>query len=229
MKKKIFNATHIAGKLYSHTLELKTSGANSKNPGTVYIAGTVDLATDDLLTNIVSVHYTYVTANTSSGKPDSRFPILKGIIDGTYKSVTANGKDVASMFTIDSAIGLNEFYSSRTGTEELVSVKRNEGGFIRVASELDADESKRATFDTDIILYNVKRIESDEEKDIREHVVLSGYIMDFRKAFLPVEYNVYSPAAMDYYESLEASKNNPVFTRIKGIQKSEIIVRRVEE
>lgn len=43
-----------------------------------------------------------------------------------------HGVDRATKLRVDSAIGLNEFFSTRTGTEELVSVKRNEGGFVHV-------------------------------------------------------------------------------------------------
>ena len=53
MRTKLVNATHIEGILYQHNLEEKTTGANAKNPNTVYIAGTIDIATDNALTNIV--------------------------------------------------------------------------------------------------------------------------------------------------------------------------------
>ena len=43
--KKMINNVHLEGWLYEHNLELKTSGANSKNPGTEYITGTVSIAT----------------------------------------------------------------------------------------------------------------------------------------------------------------------------------------
>ena len=55
--KKMINATHIEGLLYEHKLELRESGPNSKNPGTQFIMGTVDIATDDACTNIVPVHF----------------------------------------------------------------------------------------------------------------------------------------------------------------------------
>ena len=41
----------------------------SKNPGTPFITGTISIATDDAMTNIVPVHFTYVTATFGSGKP----------------------------------------------------------------------------------------------------------------------------------------------------------------
>ena len=50
---KMKNNTHIEGLLYQHNLTKKESGANSKNPGTVFINGTIDIATDNALTNII--------------------------------------------------------------------------------------------------------------------------------------------------------------------------------
>ena len=49
----ILNETHIEGILYDQKLVLKTAGENSKNPGMQFISGTIDIATDDELTNIV--------------------------------------------------------------------------------------------------------------------------------------------------------------------------------
>ena len=47
------NAVHIEGLVYQHDLKKKVSGPNSKNPNTPFINGTLDIATDDALTNIV--------------------------------------------------------------------------------------------------------------------------------------------------------------------------------
>ena len=135
--RKMINATHIEGLLYEHKLEVRESGPNSKNPGTKFIMGTVDIATDDLITNIVSVHFTYVTATTAKGATNATFTTLMNIIDGKYGSVMVNGKDNAVKLRIDSALGLNEFYAERNGQEELVSAKRNEGGFVHVAESLN--------------------------------------------------------------------------------------------
>jgi len=229
MKNKIWNATHISGRLYQHSLEMKTTKPDSKVPNTQYINGNVEIATDDAMTNIVTVHFSFTTATTSKGAANATFKVLAGIIDGTYKSVMQHGKDAATLMMIDSAIGLNEFYSDRNGTEELVSAKRNEGGFVRIINELEANEKVRNTFDTDIILYRTRHLEADEENNLPEKLILCGYIMDFRKSFLPVEYSVVSPGAIAYFEGLEASEKNPVFTRVKGVQVSQTIVKRIEE
>lgn len=226
MKKTMINNTHIEGLLYQHSLTLKTSGENSKNPGTQFINGTIDIATDDALLNIVSVHFTYVTAKTRSGSDNATFGTLQNIINGTLGNVMEHGMDRAAKLRIDSALGLNEFYSNRSGTDELVSVKRNEGGFVHVTQTLAADEKLRNTFKCDMIITGVRRVEADEEHNRAERVIVKGYIFDFRNALLPVEFTALSKGAMDYYESLEASEKNPCFTCVWGRQISQTVVNR---
>ena len=227
--KKMINATHIEGKLYQHDLKLKVSGEKSKNPGIEYISGNIEIATDNEGVNIVPVHFTYVTAKTSKGKDNDTYNVLMNIIKKVYKTVMEDGADNATMFRIDSAIGLNEFYSDRNGEEELVSVKRNEGGFVHVTSELNERENLRNTFDCDIVITNVRHIEADEDKNLPEKAIIKGAIFNFRKELLPVEFSVLNPAAIDYFEGLDASSKNPVFTRIKGVQISESITRTITE
>ena len=227
--KKMFNATHIEGALYQHDLTLKVSGENSKNPGTEFISGNIEIATDDAGINIVPVHFTYVTATTSKGTANATFNVLKNIIDGVYKTVMTDGANNATIVRVDSAIGLNEFYSDRNGQEELISVKRNEGGFVHVAPSMTADENARNTFDCDIIITNVRHIDADDEKNTPEKAIIKGAIFNFRKDLLPVEFSVLNPRAIAYFEDLGASGSNPVFTRIKGRQISESITRTVTE
>lgn len=230
MKNTMKNTTHIEGLLYQHALTLKTSGENSKNPGTQFINGTIDIATDDAMVNIVTIHFTYVTAKTKSGSDNATFNTLQNIINGTYGNVTEHGVDKATKLRIDSAIGLNEFFSNRNGTEELVSVKRNEGGFVHVVQTLAADEKTRNTFECDMIITGAKRIEADEERNSPERVIVKGFVFDFRKALLPVEFTALTSGAMDYFEGLEASQKDPVFTKVWGRQVSQItMVKTVEE
>ena len=226
---KVRNKTRIDGRLYQHSLELKESGPNSKTPGTKFISGNVEIATDNDITNIVTVHYTYVTATTGTGKSNATFNVLKDIIDGKLGSVMANGADNAAVITIDSAIGLNEFFSDRNGKEELVSAKRNEGGFAVVKSAADEDETKRNTFDVDMIITGTRMIEADPEKDLPEKMILRGAIFDFRNSLLPIELSVVNPRAISYFESLEITQRNPVFTRLQGRQVSEVVTREVIE
>lgn len=227
--KKCINQTHIEGLLYEHKLELKESGPNSKNPGTKFISGTVDIATDDAGINIVPVHFTYVTEKTAKGSTNATFTTLMNIIDKKFGTVMANGKENAVKLRIDSALGLNEFYSDRNGTEELVSVKRNEGGFVHVADSLAADENTRNTFTCDMLITNVSVKEADEERNMPEKAIIKGAIFDFRNSLLPVEFSAVNPNAIKYFMSLEASNTNPTFTKLWGRQVSETITRTITE
>ena len=225
--KKMINTTHIEGLLYEHKLELRESGPNSKNPGTKFIMGTVDIATDDACTNIVPVHFTYVTATTAKGATNATFTTLMNIVDGKYGTVMANGKENAVKLRIDSALGLNEFYTDRNGQEELVSAKRNEGGFVHVADSLAEDETMRNTFKCDMLITGVKEVEADEEKKLPAKAVVRGAIFDFRGALMPVEFSAINPNAIKYFVGLGASNATPTFTCVWGRQVSETIVREI--
>lgn len=227
MAKKMINSTHIEGLLYEHKLELRESGPNSKNPGTKFIMGTVDIATDDACTNIVSVHFTYVTATTAKGATNATFTTLMNIVDGKYGTVMANGKENAAKLRIDSALGLNEFYTDRNGQEELVSAKRNEGGFVHVADSLAEDETMRNTFKCDMLITGVKEVEADEEKKLPAKAIVRGAIFDFRGALMPVEFSAINPNAIKYFVGLGASNATPTFTCVWGRQVSETIVREI--
>ena len=228
MKKSMINKTHIEGYLYSiDKLELRESGPKSKNPGTQFIMGTVNIATDNACTNIVPVHFTYVTATTSKGGTNATFGVLKDIVDGKLATVMDKGVDAAAKLRIDSAIGLNDFYTERDGKEELVSAKRNEGGFVHTTPSLAEDEKVRNTFEADMIITGATRVEANEERNLPEKVVVKGACFNFRNELLPVEFSATNPNAMNYFEGLEASPKNPVFTKVWGRQISETVVRKI--
>ena len=229
MKKTMINETHIEGLLYEHKLEMKVSGENSKNPGTEFIAGTIHIATDDACLNVVPVHFTYVTATTKNGGPNNTFNALKRIIDGA-PCVTKDGKDNAMMLRCDSAIGLNEFYSDRNGQSELVSAKRNEGGFVHIVTDkLDDDEKKRSTFTADMLITGTRDVEANPDRGTVAKLILKGYIFDFRKALLPIEFSVTNENGMKYFSKLECSERHPVFTKVWGRQVSQTTYREIVE
>lgn len=227
MKKTMINQTHIEGILYEHSLEAKVSGDTSKNPGTPFITGTISIATDDAMTNIVPVHFTYVTATFGSGKPNDTYTTLNNIINGTFGTYMKDGADKAVKLRVDSALGLNEFYTDRNGKEELVSAKRNEGGFVHKVDALDEDEKVRNTFKADMIIKAATLVEGDPEKNTVDKVIVKGAIFDFRKSLLPVEFSATNKNAMNYFLGLGASAKNPVFTCVWGRQVSETVVRQI--
>jgi hypothetical protein len=231
--KKMINKTYIEGYLYEHDLTLKVTGPNSKAPGTPFIGGSISIATDNALLNVVKVDFTYVTETTKKGGVNNTYVTLKNIIDGVFGTVMKDGKDRAVKLRVDSAIGLNDFYTesrNNPGELELVSAKRNEGGFVHVVSgELTEDEDSRNTFECDIVITSVAHKEADEERDIPEKAIIKGCTFNFAGAMLPIELSATNPNAIAYFESLDASSSNPTFTKVWGRQISETIVKKINE
>lgn len=227
--KKIINNTHIEGLVYEHKLEKKIAGQKAKNPGVEFINGTLNIATDDNMMNVIQVHFSYVTPVTAQGKPNATYNVLNSIIEGKIGSIMEHGAENAGKVRVDSAIGLNEWYDSRNN-DQLVSIKRNEGGFVhQVTGELCKPDA-RSTFETDMIINGVRRIEADIEKNTPEKMIVKGAVFSFKGDLLPVEFSVInSEGAMNYFESLDASPNNPIFTKVKGNQISQTVVKQIVE
>lgn len=227
--KKTINQTYIEGYLYDHKLAQKVSGPNTKNPNVTFINGTIDIATDEELLNIVSVHFTYVTPTTSKGSTNATYTVLENILNGVYPTCMKSGKENAVKLSVNSALGLNEFFTEKEGKETLVSAKRNEGGFVSVAMNLKDDENDRAFFKTDMLITKVAVVEGDPEKDTVDKAVVSGFVFDFRNSLLPVDFETIHPGAISYFESLEASPMTPTFTCVWGHQISQTIKKTITE
>ena len=223
MKKNMINETHVEGYLYDHDLVKKVTGPNSKAPGTEFISGTISVATDDEMKNVVKLHYTYVTATTSKGSANATFTALDKIINDN-PTVLNVGADKAVKVRCDAAIDLNEWYQD-VKDEKPQSVMRNEGGFVHIVNSLNEDPKQRNTFKTDIVITNVKDIEPDAERGIEAAVRVKGAVFNFRKALLPVEF-ICRGKGMQYFQSLDASPKNPVFTCVWGRQVSRTVVTR---
>ncbi len=68
-----------------------------------------------------------------------------------------------------------------------------------------------------MLIKNVTRVEDDTDKNINEdYVVVKGAIFNFRNALLPVDFIVRNAEGMGYFEDLNASQNEPVFTKVWG-------------
>lgn len=227
--KKMINKVHIEGWVYDHKLTSKVAGEKAKNPGVTFINGTIDVATDDDCLNIVTIHYSYVTPVTKQNKPNATFNALNAILTDN-KTVVKVGKENAVKVRADTSIGLNEFYSDRNGKEELVSAKRNEGGFIHIITDaLSEKDTDRNNWEADTVVTKVREIEADPERNLSAKVVISGYMFDFKNALLPVDVVAYKESAQNYFLGLEASESNPTFIKLKGQQISQVIIRTVTE
>lgn len=214
--RKTVNREKVEGRVYDHNLALKTvQNKDSQNFGKEFIGGTIDVATDEDCLNVITVAFTYVTENTSKGAKNATFTALKNIID-TGKTIVADGKDAATKVKIDTALAINDFYTSRDGQETLVSSKRNEGGFVTIVTAL-GDEDQRNTFEIDMLINGTRLVEADEERNIAaDYLIVKGAVFNYRGSMLPVEFVVKNPSGIKYFESLEASQSNMVFTKLWG-------------
>lgn len=221
------NTEHIEGRVYEHSLELKETGPNSKNPGTKYISGNLNIAVDKEGANVIPVHFTYVTATTSKGNKNSTFTTLNKIIENPENTWITGGKENAFKVKVDTSLALNDFYAN-DGT--LVSTKRNEGGFVSFVSDLCSIED-RNTFQMDMVINRVQRVEADEEKGIKEdYLKLCGAVFNFKKDLLPVEFIVKNVTGIVYFENLDISPKNIVYTKIWGHINNKILrTKKVEE
>ena len=158
MKKSMINQVHLEGRIFSHDLVIKTvQNSESANFGKEFISGNIEIAVDEEGLNVVPVHFTYVTETTKSGAKSPTYTALKKIIDDN-KTWSVVGKDAAQKIQVNSALGLNDFYNNN---DELVSAKVNEGGFVTLLPD-NAElrpEKERNTFNTDMVITSVKRIE----------------------------------------------------------------------
>lgn len=226
MKAKLINEVTLAGKLYSHTLEKKVS-----QKGVNYIGGTIDLQTDDDGLNIVTVTYVYVAPTYPAKgdkpeRPNPNYAILEKIIN-SGKTVLTDGED-AWMLKLTPSLAVNDF-PNRDG--EMVAAKRLEGGFVSIINKLPEKDSDRNEFRVDAILSSAVLVEADEEKGITEdYLELTGYFFNYAKAIFPAKFIVKSKGGINYFEGLDISKSNPVFTKVWGsIQSQTIVTRREEE
>ena len=216
---RFINTEKIEGYVYStgsnfNQLSERVSGENSKNPGTKFIAGDLDIAVDEAGLNVVTVHYTYVTETYKNGKTNNTYATLKRILDNPDKCWINGGKDNAfKVQCTGSSIALNDFIA---GDGSKVAAMRNENGFCSIVNEL-SPEIERNTFTTDMLITKVTHIDADPEKNIAEDfTTVSGNIFGYGPVLLPVSFVVRNEMGMNYFENLDATPSNPVFTKVWG-------------
>jgi hypothetical protein len=208
------NSMNIEGKIYQFDLEEKVTGEQSKAPGTHYIAGTVDVATGEDLSNIIQVHYSYVAPTYASGKTNNSYSALKKIID-SGKTVVTDGYAEATSIRLNPSYQTNDFYPQ--GQEQVVSVPRNEGGFVTLVTPdkmRPEGDSGRNKFSFDIVISNVIEKVPDEGD---EYVSIEGIVFNYNNtAIYPITLTARNKDAMKYFVDLGASKQNPVYTKVWG-------------
>lgn len=199
------NNVHCEGYVFNHTLSNRTS----QKTGTPFIMGDLNIATDEDATNVVTVHFTYVTETYSkSGKPNATYAVLQSIIDdnNTYEN---NGKD-ATKVRVDGQIEVNDFYT-RDG--ELASPKRIRGSFVHTMNAGQSFAKRPATFEAEIVIAGCSEKEVEDGDD---YVELRGYVFDYRNSVLPVTFNTRSDGGKKYFLDQDISSNNPLVTKVWG-------------
>lgn len=238
MKKdaKFINTEKIEGYVYSigssfNELQERVTGENSKNPGTKYIAGDLDIAVDEAGLNVVTVHYRYVAPTTTKGSANSTYNALKKIIDNPDKMWINGGKESAFKVQCTGvAIAVNDFIAG-DGTK--VAALRNENGFCSIVTEL-GPEDERNTFSADMLITKVTHIDANPEKNIKEdYANVSGAIFGYGASIptlIPATFAIRNTMGMQYFENLDASSSNPIFTKLWGkINCMTIKVEKTEE
>ena len=230
---RFINSEKIEGYVYStgnsfNQLQERVTGENSKNPGTKYIAGDLDIAVDENGLNVITVHYTYVTETTKTGKVNNTFTTLKRIIDSPDKTWINGGKDNAFKVQCTGAsVAVNDFIAG-DGTK--VAAIRNENGFCNFVTAL-SPENERNTFTTDMLITKVTHIDADPERNINEdYTNVSGCVFGWGPTIVPVSFAVRNPNGMKFFENLDLTPSEPVFTKVWGkINCMTIKVERKEE
>ena len=228
--RKTINKVSVEGRLYdiSKLTLKKVENKESAHFGEDFIGGSIDVATDEEGLNIVTVNFTFVQPTYKSGKTNATYGVLKSLIE-TGKTIIKDGADNATLVRVDAALGLNDFYTDRNGEETLVSAKTVNGSFVNIINKLN-DESARSTFECDMLINGTTLVEANEERHIdKDYLIVKGAIFDFRNAIMPIEFIVKNEGGMKYFEGLNASAKEPVFTKVWGQIHSENIVNRVEQ
>lgn len=229
MKTKWKNDIHVEGYIFNfgnderRQLKECISGPNAAHPGTEYIRGELNIATDDKASNVVTVWFQYVPKvwPAKNGKPEREnqtYTELARLIN-TAKTFESDGM-AATKVRVDGNLDVNDFYT-REG--ELASPKRIRGSFVHPLTNPIAVNP--ATFDIECILSQAINKEVDGGDD---YLTLKGYTFDFRNSILPFDVNVRIPAAITYFENQDISNNNPLVTNIKGNIVSAIVKQEEE-
>ena len=213
------NKEKIEGYVYGigssfNVLSVRETKEKPDRPVTKYIAGDLDIAVDEEGLNVVTVHYTYVTETYKNGKTNSTYTTLKKIIDNPDRIWVNGGKENAYKVQCTGvAISLNDFIA-KDGTK--VAAIQNSGGFCAFVNELCKPE-ERNTFSTDMLITKVTHTDADPEKHIdSDYTTVSGCIFGYGPVILPVSFVVRNAQGMKYFEDLDASASNPVFTKVWG-------------
>ena len=213
------NVVTISGRIFEHTLVAKVS-----EKGVPFIGGEIKVAVDEEGLNVIPVTFVYVAETYgNTGKVNKNYGILQQIINSA-KTWKADGKDEATKVKIDGNININAFVGR---DNQMVEAMRNEGSFITIIKELP-EIDKRATFSVDIIIKQVAE-KLDAEGESLGYDVVGGRIFAYPNKAIPVTFTVRNPAGIKYFEGLDASPENLIYTNVRGNIEAITTIKKIEE
>ena len=130
--------------------------------------------------------------------------------------------DIGGRYSVFTPVGLVPM--AVAGIDIASFVEGARAGMVEYSnSKLDENEAARSTCEVDMLINNVRRIDADPERNIdADYLIVKGAVFNFREAILPVEFTLRNPAGFPYFEDLDASPNNMVFTKVWGQVSSQV-------
>ena len=222
MKQNFQNEANVRGYVFEHSLEARVTGSDSRNPGVNFITGAIQVAVDEDCTNVVPVHFSFVPEKFNNGRENATYTNLKQLI-GENNTVNRVGKQNAARVRISGNIEINDFY---TRDDELVSAQRLRGSFCHFLNVTEPLEGG-AIFKGDMLITFAGEQEYPTTGDT--HYALMGFMFDWNKAVLPVNFDATTKEGEKFFESQDITPSTPYFGTVWGSINSTTVEQAAQE
>lgn len=205
MSIKDMNKVELQGLL--HSFDLK------ENDSAIY--GTVKVQVDENGTIVPTSVYAAPTYQ--NGKSNKVYEFLSNMVSGNFMTVKDDDEENATWVNIFGAVSVDYYAKTAKNVDDLSSTQK-----IRIISAFSTNHHEFVNqWRMDILLTAVNMIDENPEKGTPEYATMTGYVIDtFRKIVYPVKVDAIADAPKNYVMSLPVSKENPVYTRVRGAFKN---------
>ena len=203
---KSYNKVELKGRIHNFSLEEKDT-----EKGTA-ITGTVTLQVNEAGT-CVDVRF-YALPKYNSGKTNRTYSVLEDMLAGNYKTVV-NDADEADWLAIDANIDI-DYYVGRDGAKDIDEMSRSQrirGSFINANKNHEYEN----VWKCDMLVTRIEDVEENPEKGYPHKVRMHGFIVDdYNERLMGVRFEAMDQAPMNHLLGLSVSKDNPLYTSVKG-------------